>query len=109
MITWCIGLWWIRFLRYENGSVFEIYPQSKTPHLTQIAHLDFDPFKDPPAHLLPGIVIWYGFYEDKIVFRVWDYRLNHSISFSVDIDLDKFEFDLEVYLFHSFQSAETSF
>ena len=85
------------FFRYEDCSVYEIYPQSETPHLTKIAHLDFDPAKDPPAHLLPGIVIWYGFYEDRIVFRVWDYRLNHSISFSVDIDVDKFERNLEVY------------
>ena len=26
----------------ENSSVYEIYPQSETPHLTQIAHLDLD-------------------------------------------------------------------
>ena len=33
----------------------------------------------------------------EIVFRVWDYRLNHSISFSVDVDVDKFENALRVY------------
>ena len=85
------------FFRYEDCSVCEIYPQSETPHLTQIAHLDFNPTKDPPAHLLPGTVLWYGFYGDRIVFRVWDYRLNHSVSFSADVDVDKFEYDLEVY------------
>ena len=84
--------------RYKNCSVYEIYPQSETPHLTQIAYLNFDPSKDPPAHLLPATVVWYGFYEDnRIVFRVWDYRLNHSISFSVDVDVDIFERNLEVY------------
>ena len=62
-------------------SVYEIYPQSETPQLIQIAHLDFDPSMDPPARLLPDKVIWYGFYEDKMVFRVWDFRVNHSISF----------------------------
>ena len=76
------------FFRCKNCSVYEIYPQSEMPHLTKIAHLDFDPTKYSPAHLLPGMVIWYGFYYDMMVFRVWDYRLNHSISFSVDIDVD---------------------
>jgi hypothetical protein len=61
------------FFRYEYCSVYEICPQSGTPHLTKVAHLDFDPIiKDPPAYLLPGKVIWFRFYEDRIVFRVWD-------------------------------------
>ena len=86
------------FFRYKNCSVYEIYPQSETPHLTQIAHLDFDHFENPSFYLLPGTVIWYRFYADRIVFRVWDYRLNHSINFSVDVDVDKFERrNLEVY------------
>jgi hypothetical protein len=81
---------------YEYCSVYEIYPQSETPHLTKVAHLDFDPTKDPPAYLLPGKVIWFGFYEDRIVFRVWDYQLNQSISFSVDFDVDEFKSEIEV-------------
>ena len=87
------------FLRYEkrNCSVYEIYPQNEAPHLTQIAHLDFDPSKKLSALLVPGTVIWNSLYDDKIVFRVWDYRLNHSISFSVDVDVDKFENALRVY------------
>jgi hypothetical protein len=96
------------FSRYYNCSVFEIYPQSETPHLTQIAHLDCDPTRDPPVYLLPGTVIWHGLYEDGIIFRVWDYRLNHSISFSVDVDVEKFEFNVKVY-FIFFQSAEIIF
>jgi len=85
------------FFRCENCFVHEIYPQSETPHLTQIAHLDFDPTKNLGLHLLPGTVIWFGYYEDRIVFWVWDYRLNHSTSFSVDVDVNKFETDFEVY------------
>ena len=88
------------FSRYLNWSVHEIYPESETPHLTQIAHLDglvLDTPNDPPAYLLPGTVIWFDFREDSIVFIVWDYRLNHSTSFYVDVDVKKFEFNLEVY------------
>ena len=54
------------------------------PHLTQIAHLDFECTND--FYLLPGKVIWYGFSLKGIVFRVWDYRVNHSTSFSLDFD-----------------------
>lgn len=84
------------FLR-KNCSVYEIYPQSGTPHLNQIAHLDFDPSKAPRLCLLPGTAIWYDFYSDMIVFKVWDYQLNHSISFSVDLDVEKYEFNPKVY------------
>ena len=83
------------FFRYGDCSVYEIYPQSETPHLTKIAHLDFDPTMNPPADLLPGTVIWFGFYEDRIVFRVWDYRLNHSKSFTVDV-FEEYNSDLDV-------------
>ena len=76
--------------RNEYCSVYEIYPQMETPHLTKIAHLDF--LNTSSAHLLlPGKVIWFDFYETKIVFRVWHYQLNHSICFSFVIDFDKFE------------------
>ena len=86
------------FFRYRNCFVYEIYPQSETPHLTKIAHLDFGPTEYPLTCLLPGLVIWFTFHEDRIVFMVWDYRLNHSISFSVDVHVDRFELNkLEVY------------
>jgi hypothetical protein len=47
---------------------------------------------DPPlaVHLLPDTLIWFGVNEevneekDQIIFRVWDYRLNHSTSFAAD-------------------------
>ena len=93
------------FIRRKNCFVYEIYPQSETPHLTQIALVHFNalnPQEYPQPLLLPGTVIWYGLYKDRIVFRVWDYRLNHSISFSVDIDVDDHGVcNLEVYIFHS--------
>jgi hypothetical protein len=95
--------------RYVNCSVYEIYSQSETPHLTQIAHLDFDPSKNPRAHLLPGTVVWNYFYDDRIVFRVWDYRLNHSITFFVDVDVDRFNSNLEVYLSIALKLASNSF
>jgi hypothetical protein len=98
MITQCIGLWLIRFFR-SYCSVYEIYPQSETPRITQIAHLDLDPSKDHPVHLLPHMLIWFGLNGDKdqtvTVFRVWDYRLNHSKSFTVDV-FEEYNSDLDV-------------
>ena len=81
------------FFFRSHCSIYEIYPQSETPRLTQIAHLDLDncPEVEDP-YLLPETVIFWYFSEDnlnKIVFTVWDYRLNHSTSFSFDgIDAD---------------------
>jgi hypothetical protein len=69
------------------------------PHLSQIAHLDLNHDFKKDQHLLPGTVLWFICYENMIVFMVWDYRLNHSISFSVNVDnagLHKFECQLEV-------------
>lgn len=81
---------------YRNScSIYEIYPQSETPHLTLIGHLDFDVdlTEDHSNLLLPGTVFWVIYYEDIVVLRVWDYLLNHSISFSLNFD---FEFDFKV-------------
>ena len=80
------------FFRFGKSSIYKIYPQSETPHLTEIAHLDFSIAMD--SYLLPGKAVWYGFYhsDDEIVFRVWNYRLavNHSISFLVTLHSDNF-------------------
>jgi hypothetical protein len=99
------------FSRYFDCFVHEIYPDSETPHLTQVAHLDLYPSDEFRAHLLPGTVILYDIFEDRIVFIVWDYRLNHSISFSVDVDVKKFGFDLGVHfiLSKSLKMASNSF
>ena len=55
------------------------------PHLTQIAHLSFNHVDN--LYLLPGKVIWYGRSLEGIVFRVWDYRVNHSTSFSLRVGI----------------------
>ena len=70
----------------KNCSIYEIYPQSETPHLTQIAHLDFGTPGNLPGFLVAGTVIWYSFSDDLdfMVFIVWDYRLIHSIKFYID-------------------------
>ena len=87
LVHWCM----VNLIFRTECSIYEIYPQSKTPHLSQIADLDFNisDSEDPPNCLfLPGLVFWYSFNEDeaRTVFRVWDYRLNHSISFSAAAD-----------------------
>ena len=69
-------------------SIYEIYPQSESPLLIQIAHLDWDICKDNPAHLLSDTLIFRDFLDDMIVFRIWDYRANYSTCFSVSADLD---------------------
>ena len=74
----------------RDCSVYENTPQCETPHLTQIAHLGlgFDGLSGfSQLELLSAIVIWWRFYVNMIVFRVWDYRLNHSTSFSLDADV----------------------
>ena len=76
-------------------TIYEFYPESETPTLTQVAHLDLNRSKISGVCLLPGTVIWNIIYSDGIVFRVWDYRLNHSISFSVDVE--NLHFELKVY------------
>ena len=81
------------FVSRENCSIYEIYPQSETPHLTRIAHLvDFEP--PIRAYLLLGTVIWRYSDTDKIVLKVWDYQLNHSITFAV---VNNFVYTPEVY------------
>ena len=82
----------------RNCTIYEIYPESETPILTKITHLDLDPSQYLYVCLLPGTVIWHGIYNGRVVFRVWDYRQNHSISFSVDVKCKKFDLNLKVHL-----------
>ena len=90
--------------RLFNCSVYEIYPESETPHLTRIAHLelDFDITRAPPAHHLSGTVIWFELHGNKIRFTVWDYRLNHSINFFVDVGKKKKKFNRKLEVDISF-------
>ena len=67
--------------------LYEIYPQSETPLLTQIAHLDCNKI---PVQLLTDSLIFWDFRDDTAIFRVWDYRANYSTCFAADINLRKF-------------------
>jgi len=75
---------------HSNGrlTIFEIYPQDEIPLLTQIADLDWFPSEDP-VHFLPETLIFRVFYQDRIVFRVVDYRKNCSASFSAEVNVKK--------------------
>ena len=78
-------------------SVYEIYPQSEIPHLIRTAHLVV--FNRPICtYLLLGTVIWRYFVMDRIVLNVWDYQLNHSITFAIDKYFDDYK---SVSKFHS--------
>jgi len=85
----------IILLPYGNNrlSIFEIYPQSKIPLLTQIARLDWFPSEEYPVHLLPDTLICIAFHENnpfhenRVVFRVVDYRTNYSTCFLADVDV----------------------
>jgi len=65
-------------------SIFEIYPQSEIPLLTQIAHFSS---KKYPVHLLPDTIICRVIRGNRMVFRVVDYRTNYSICFTADVIL----------------------
>jgi hypothetical protein len=55
--------------------------------LTQIAHLDWISSEESPDHFLPNTLIRSVRYDDRIVFRVLDYRTDYSTSFSADVDV----------------------
>ena len=88
--------------------IFEIYPQSEIPLLSQIAHLDWFLPTEDPAHLLPDIMIFRVVHRVGIFFRVVDYRTNYSTCFRASVDVDIVTNDVEVF-FCSFQDVEVSF
>ena len=96
------------FFSRTNCSVYEIYPQSETSHLTRIAHLDVDFILTENHYLVPDTVFWFLGLGDRIVFWVWDYRLNHSINFSVDVDFYR-EFEVYFILSKSLKLISNSF
>ena len=71
----------------DHLSIFEIYPQSEIPLLTQIAHVLFFSVLEYPAYLLPDILICMSI-RGRIAFRVVDHRKNYSTCFSPDLDFD---------------------
>ena len=106
---WALPVIYLGYLRMVtllysilHVSVYEIYPQSKTPQLTQVAHLNCPVPLSSDPHLLPNKIVWHGFYQNRIIFTVWDYRLNHSTTFSADVNPDDGYTDPEVH-FHFFQ------
>ncbi|KAF8801207.1 hypothetical protein BYT27DRAFT_7198526 [Phlegmacium glaucopus] len=90
------GMGLIIFLlrRYKNNCCcYEIYPQSETPQLTQIAHLDFAQSHPRYRYILSDNIIWYAALPNEIIFRVWDYRLNASVSFTAEVDKAMLHYD----------------
>ena len=67
-------------------SIFEIYPQSEIPLLTRIAHLDLLHPREVAAHLLPDTLVCRAIHNDRIIFRVVDYRRNCSTRFSANVN-----------------------
>ena len=69
----------------------EIYPQSETPQLVQIANIDIDyrpgVYHSRRQYLSPDKVICHIFHDSKTILRVWDYRLNASVSFMTPVDV----------------------
>lgn len=57
--------------------------------------MEFDLASALQARVLSGTftAVWAIFYRDRIIFRVLDYRLNHSISFIVDVESISFDWD----------------
>ena len=84
----------VKFVPFSNRYIsilYEIYPQSETPLLVQIAHLDCNMIS---AHLLTDMLIFRDFHEDRVVFRVWDYRANRSTCFAAEIEVERLSLDV---------------
>jgi hypothetical protein len=82
----------------EVLSIFEIYPKSERPLLTEIAHIDWDAPDEQPTHLLPNTLVCRDVHDDRIVFRIVNYRTNYSTRFSADVEAKRTEYphDVEV-------------
>ena len=70
-------------------SIFEIYPKNERPLLTEIAHIDWDSSEEHPAHLLPDTLVCDVIHDDRIVFRIVNYRTNYSTCFSADVEANR--------------------
>ena len=55
--------------------------------------------EEEPAHLLPDTLIFRVFHEDRIVFRVVDYRTKYSTHFSADVNVKNIGFEPNVEVF----------
>ena len=72
-------------------SIFEVYPQSEIPLITLIANVQYASDEEYPLHLLSDTLISCSnvrvLSEDRIIFRIWNYRTNYATCFSVSVDL----------------------
>ena len=59
------------FYSSKHLSIFEIYPQSEIPQLTQIANFSWSPDEEP-LQLLSETLICLHFQEDRMFFRIVD-------------------------------------
>ena len=82
--------------RLQNNNVYEIYPQSETPQLTKIALINNNAHPHYYGYLSPDKLIWSDLDSDKITVWVWDYRLNASTSFRAHVDVEKFDYYVDV-------------
>ena len=69
----------------DTLSIFEVYPQSEIPLITQIAHINWHYHRERVAHFLPDILVFRASIKNRIDFRVVDYRTNYSTSFSATL------------------------
>ncbi|KAF8801201.1 hypothetical protein BYT27DRAFT_7245340 [Phlegmacium glaucopus] len=91
------GMGLVILLILVHCTFYEIYPQSEAPQLTQIARLDFEqPYFGHHYYVSADKMIWYHFHRHEILFTVWDYRLNASVTFAAQVDVDKIENSVEV-------------
>jgi hypothetical protein len=80
----------------DSANVYEIYPQSETPQFTQVGHLNGPvPLHSEPHFLPNNTVVWTWRYR----FWVWDYRLNHSTIFCVDVHDDCYNPTVHLHFF----------
>jgi len=73
---------------------------NERPPLTEIAHIDWDASQEQPVYLLPDTVVCRKIHDDRIVFRIVNYRRNYSTRFSPDVEAKRpeymYEYDVEV-------------
>ncbi|KAF8804221.1 hypothetical protein BYT27DRAFT_7194654 [Phlegmacium glaucopus] len=80
----------------RNRPCYEIYPQSKTPQLTQIDFGHSYRYLSGQGYILSDNIIWYTYLPNGIILKVWDYRLNASASFTAEVDAKNFDYNIEV-------------
>ena len=86
----------------DTLSIFEVYPQSEIPLITQIAHINWHYHRERVAFFLPDILVFRVSIKNRIDFRVVDYRTNCSTSFSATFFSSELDGELESFNFKVF-------